>query len=134
MPMERREVRIASRWKLTPEACAEGPYKGYVGIDRISSAAEKLKSGERMTNLMHHLSEENLRAAFRSVDGNKACGIDQVTKKEYGKKLEANLANLVDEIKRGGFRPKPAREVRIPKAQGGWRSLAVGCLEDKILQ
>jgi len=132
--MERREARIANRWKLTPEARAEGPYKGYVGIDRISSASKKLSADGRMTNLMHHLSEENLRTAFRSVDGNKACGIDQVTKKEYGKKLETNLASLVDEIKRGGFRPKPAREVLIPKAQGGWRSLAVGCLEDKILQ
>ena len=88
----------------------------------------------RFRNLFHHFSIENLRQAFRQIDGNKAVGIDQVTKKQYAKDLEENLSKLCDEIRRGGWRPKPSREKLIPKPQGGYRPLAIGCLEDKIVQ
>jgi group II intron reverse transcriptase/maturase len=77
---------------------------------------------------------ENLRQAFRSLDGSKAVGIDQITKDQYAKNLEANLQKLADQISRGGWRPQPSREVLIPKANGGTRPLAIGCLEDKIVQ
>ena len=87
-----------------------------------------------MNNLVHHINEFNLCQAYRQCDGNKAAGIDQVTKKEYGKDLQANIGKLYDEIYRGGWRPKPARQVMIPKPQGGFRPLAIGCLEDKIFQ
>jgi len=83
---------------------------------------------------MHLVSEENLKRAFRGLDGSKATGIDQVTKAEYAKNLTSNIANLVDEIKRGGWRPRPSRIVHIPKPSGGKRPLAIGCLEDKIVQ
>ena len=133
--MERRGTRQASQTKLMPEACASGPYKGYIGIDWISEAARKaLAKNERMSHLMHHLNESNLREAFRRIDGNKAVGIDQVTKSEYGKDLQANIEALSLEIARGGWRPKPTRQVLIPKPQGGKRPLAIGCLEDKIVQ
>jgi RNA-directed DNA polymerase len=134
MPTERREARRTDRSKLIPEPCADGLFKGYVGLDRIGSANSKLKPGERMSNLVHHINEFNLHKAFRQCDGNKAVGIDQVTKKEYGKDLQANISRLFDEIYRGGWRPKPARQVMIPKPQGGFRPLAIGCLEDKIFQ
>ena len=57
-----------------------------------------------------------------------------MTKDQYAQDLEANLLKLEDEIARGGWRPKPSREVLIPKASGGTRPLAIGCLEDKIVQ
>jgi group II intron reverse transcriptase/maturase len=116
-----------------PEACADGPFKGYIGIDRISSAAAK-GTADRFCNLMHHLNESNLRQAFRECDGAKASGIDQVTKYEYGLDLQTNLENLEDEIRRGGWRPRPSREKLIPKPSGGMRRLAIGCIEDKIVQ
>jgi group II intron reverse transcriptase/maturase len=77
---------------------------------------------------------ENLRQAFRSLDGSKAVGVDQITKDHYAKNLEVNLHRLADRISRGGWRPQPSREVLIPKANGGTRPLAIGCLEDKIVQ
>jgi len=131
--MEPREARRVNQFKLTPEPCADGTFKGYVGLDRINSAAVK-RTTDRFCNLMHHLSEFNLRQAFRKLDGAKASGIDQVTKHEYGRDLQTNLENLVDEIKRGGWRPRPSRERLIPKPTGGMRRLAIGCLEDKIVQ
>ena len=135
MSMERRGTRQANPSRLMPEACASGPYKGYIGIDWIGAAARKLSdNGERMRHLKHHLNEANLREAFRRINGQKAVGIDQVTKSEYGKNLQSNLEALSSEIALGGWRPKPSRQVLIPKPQGGKRPLAVGCLEDKIVQ
>ena len=110
MPTERRETRQTDRSKLTPEPCADGLFKGYMGLERISSANNRLKPGEKMSNLVHHINEFNLHQAFRQCDGNKAVGIDQVTKKEYGKDLQTNLSGLLDEIYRGGWRPKPDRK------------------------
>jgi len=83
---------------------------------------------------MHHFSSYNLHQAFRRLDGSKAIGIDQMTKQKYGEALRENIEKLSSEIDRGGWRPKPARQVMIPKPNGGWRPLAVGCLEDKIVQ
>lgn len=133
MTMEPRATRRVNRFKLTPEACADGSYKGYVGIDRINSAAIK-RTTDRFTHLMHHLNEFNLRQAFRQLDGAKASGIDQVTKEEYGKNLQSNIESLEDQIQNGKWWPKPSREKLIPKPTGGTRPLAIGCLEDKIVQ
>lgn len=134
MCMERRETRQANSSRLVPPVPTEGPYKGYTGIDRIDAAARKFDQGQRFTHVMHHLNEHNLRQAFRQIKGNKAVGIDQVTKDQYGKDLDTNLEKLSDEIAKGGWRPKSSRQVLIPKPQGGKRPLAVGCLEDKVVQ
>lgn len=131
--MERRKPRSVNRFKLSPEPCADGPFKGYERLDWINSAAKK-NENQVFMNLMHHLSLGNLRQAFRQLDGNKAVGIDQVSKQDYQKNLEQNLIQLQDEIARGGWRPRPSREILIPKPQGGTRPLAIGCLEDKIVQ
>ena len=130
---ERREARQTNPSKLVPPVPTEGPYRGYTGIDRIDAASRRLKSGERLTHVMHHLNEFNLREGFRQIKGNKAVGIDQVTKEQYGKSLQSNIESLSEKISRGGWRPKPSRQVLIPKPQGGMRPLAVGCLEDKIV-
>jgi len=87
-----------------------------------------------MHNLMHHLNQANLRRAFHSLDGSKASGIDHVTKSDYQQHLDHHLQALEQSLRGGGWRPQPAREVLIPKPQGGMRPLAIGCLEDKIVQ
>jgi RNA-directed DNA polymerase len=121
--------------QATPETSSEGPFKGYVRLDWIRSAAgRQRKEGFRLHNLMHHLSAQNLRQAFRELDGSRACGVDGVTKSQYQQDLEANLEALHNTLRGGGWRPRPSREVLIPKPQGGFRPLAIGCLEDKIVQ
>src|ERR1700730_13518564 len=100
MSMEPRATRRVNRLKLTPEACTDGPFKGYVGLDRINYAAIK-GTADRFTHLMHHLNEFNLRQAFRECDGAKASGIDQVTKEEYGQSLQSNIENLESQIQNG---------------------------------
>jgi RNA-directed DNA polymerase len=134
MRMERRETRQANLSRLVPPVPTEGYLRGYTGIDRIEAASRRLESGKRLTHVSHHLNEFNLTQAFRQIEGNKAVGIDQVTKSQYGKSLQTNLEDLSDKIARGGWRPKSSRQVFIPKPQGGMRALAVGCLEDKVVQ
>jgi len=131
--MERRETRSVNLSSLKPQPCADGIFKGYYKVDRINSVAIRDRSAV-FNNLSQLLSEDNLRRAFRGLDGSKAVGIDQVTKGQYEKELAANITDLHVEIRCGGWRPRPSRQVLIPKPSGGNRALAVGCLEDKIVQ
>ena len=131
--MEQRETRSATPSRLKPEPCPDGPFKGYYKLDRINSVAMRDREAV-FNNLSQLVNEDNLRQAFRGLDGTKAVGIDHVTKKQYAKDLQTNMTNLFGEIRRGGWRPRPSRQVHIPKPSGGTRPLAIGCLEDKIVQ
>ena len=118
---------------LTPQVCEDGPFRGYVKLHWIRAAAEKRRH-EVAGFLFHHLCVDNLRRVFRELDGSRASGLDGVTKQQYEMKLEDNLRALHSTLRCGKWRPRPSREVLIPKPQGGTRPLAVGCLEDKIVQ
>jgi len=61
-------------------------------------------------------------------------GIDKVTKETYGAKLDENLNTLMQKIRRGTYKPKPARITQIPKEDGSLRPLAISCFEDKLVQ
>jgi group II intron reverse transcriptase/maturase len=71
--------------------------------------------------------------AFNAMDGKKALGVDGISKKAYEKNLEENLRRLAEAIQRGTYRPKPKREVLIPKANGKARPIAIACFEDKLV-
>lgn len=58
-------------------------------------------------------------------------GIDGMMKTAYGEPLEVNLKQLLPRIRRGTYRPQPAKWVEIPKEDGSERPLAIiACLED----
>lgn len=103
------------------------------GIERVRQAARR-SSQERFTALLHHVSMESLRAAFQRIRPQAAPGVDGVTKKHYGQSLESNLERLHGQVQRGAYKPKPARRVYITKEDGSRRPLAIGALEDKIVQ
>jgi RNA-directed DNA polymerase len=85
-------------------------------------------------NIWHVIDMNLLRECYRLLDGNKAIGIDDVTKKMYGENLDANLADLCVRLQRNAYKPKPSRVVEIPKEDGSTRPLAINCFEDKIVQ
>lgn len=70
----------------------------------------------------------------KEVDGNKAVGIDEITKREYSENLEGNIENLVDRLKRKSYKPMPSLRVYIPKSNDKMRPLGIACYEDKIVQ
>ena len=85
------------------------------GLERI--AQNKLKYPEsKHLNLIHYVNVENLKGAYKRINGKKATGTDKVSKDEYGKDLEANLNQLVARMKTFSYRPQPTKRVYIPKA------------------
>ena len=85
-------------------------------------------------NIGHLLNADMLKEQYRQLDRSKAVGIDNVTKEAYGKQLDKNIKSLIMRIRRGTYKPKPARITKIPKEDGSTRPLAISCLEDKLVQ
>ena len=90
--------------------------------------------GEVFNNLGHLINVEMLKELYQQLDNKKAVGIDRVRKEDYGKNLDDNLSELIKRIRRGTYRPKPARITKIPKEDGSTRPLAICCFEDKLVQ
>jgi len=104
-------------------------------LTRIGERARK-QPDLVFTSLYHHVTDlDNLRICYEALDGNKAVGVDGVTKEQYGEELEGNLQNLTDRLKRMGYRPQPRRRSYIPKpgSEKG-RPLGISCFEDKIVE
>jgi RNA-directed DNA polymerase len=113
---------------------APGRHDALSALERIRQAAKKDRK-LRFTALLHHIYHlDTLRWAYFSLKKEAAAGVDGETWRHYGEKLEANLQNLSERLKRGGYRAKPVRRVYIPKADGRQRPLGVTALEDKIVQ
>ena len=80
-------------------------------LTRIGSKAQQYPK-LIFTSLYHHVTDiDNLRECYELLDGNKATGIDHVSKIEYGKNLESNLRELSNRLKRMGYRPQPKKRV-----------------------
>ena len=88
----------------------------------------------KFTSLAHLLDEEFLRDCYKSLNRNKAVGIDEVSWEDYGKNLEENLEQLVSRLKAKKYKPIPARRVYIPKGKTDRRPLGISALENKIVE
>src|SRR6266516_2512898 len=111
----------------------QGRIREQAALGRVRQAAEQ-KKGERFTALLHHIyAIDTLRAAFYELERDAAPGVDGETWEHYGKELEANLAELSDQLRRGAYRPLPVRRVYIPKRGDAkqQRPIGVTALEDK---
>lgn len=86
------------------------------------------------TSIAHVIDVKFLETCHEEMKGDKAVGIDGVTKEEYDNNLRENLTNLVERMKRKSYKPKPARRVEIPKDNGKTRPLSIYCYEDKLVQ
>jgi group II intron reverse transcriptase/maturase len=73
--------------------------------------------------------------AIDALPGNRAVGVDGVTKEGYGKNLEENLQDLSGRLRRMGYHPQLKRRSYIPKpgSEKG-RPLGISCFEDKIVE
>ena len=103
------------------------------GLDRVREAARRDKE-LRFTNLLHHVTVERLRVAYRGLNPRAAQGVDDVTWQEYGEGLEERLVTLHGQIQSGTYRARPSKRVWIPKGDGKTRPIGIAALEDKIVQ
>lgn len=65
------------------------------GISQLSKENPEMM----FTSIGHLVNEDMLRCCHEKMDGDKAVGIDGVTKEEYGRNPEGNLYNLVERLK-----------------------------------
>ncbi len=84
-------------------------------LERIGEKARKDPTLV-FTSLYHHVTDvDNLRACYDALPGDRAVGVDGVSKAAYGDHLEANLDALSERLERMGYRPQPKRRGYIPK-------------------
>lgn len=94
----------------------------------------QLQQGYKLQTIMHYVNRETLIKQHEKQQLGKASGIDGVTKEEYDKNLEVNIANLLTRMKNFSYKPRPVRKTYIPKANGKLRGLGIPCYEDKLVQ
>jgi group II intron reverse transcriptase/maturase len=102
-------------------------------LARIAEVARN-KPNERFTSLIHLINYEMIVKCHHELDGNKAAGVDEVTKAEYEKNLPTNVKGLIARMKRQAYKPQPAKRVYIPKGNGKKRPLGIPAYEDKLVQ
>ena len=101
-------------------------------IIRISNIAKEYR---RVDTVMYAINKENLKQSAMKIAGNRAVGIDNITKKEYIENLDNNIEDLIARMKRMAYKPKAVRRVYIPKAGSNKkRPLGIPAFEDKIVQ
>jgi RNA-directed DNA polymerase len=88
----------------------------------------------RFRDLSRCIDEELLSHSFRKLNKKAASGVDRVTYSGYKENYAANIEDLIDRLKRGGYRAKLVRRKHIPKGAGKTRPLGIPVVEDKLLQ
>ena len=89
----------------------------------------KERPKEQFTSLVHLLNEDTLYMCHQELKGNKAVGVDEVTKAKY----EENLCH--QSLRKMTYKPQPVRRVYIPKpGSQKMRPLGIPAYEDKIVQ
>lgn len=102
-------------------------------LDRVRERAKQSRK-ERFTALLHHVTTDRLKAAYNVLKKDAAPGVDGVTWKDYGEKLDENIEKLHSVIHRGEYRAMPARRAYILKPGGDKRPLGIVTLEEKVVQ
>jgi len=103
-------------------------------LAKIAQVAKE-KPKEKFTSLAHLLNVEMLLECHQELGGNKAVGIDGVTKAEYEENLLGNIKRLHESLIKMSYKPQAVRRAYIPKpGSNKKRPLGIPAYEDKIVQ
>ena len=105
----------------------------FYGKEKAEIASLVEKYG-RVQSLMKYVNKDTLKESYSKQPKGKAVGVDEVTKEEYGERLEENIENLLVRMKKFSYRPYPVRRAYIPKGDGKMRGLGIPSFEDKVVQ
>lgn len=108
---------------------------GYENVEHeLKEIRYQSKTYARLETLMNQVNETSIKETHRKQVQNKAVGVDGITKEDYGKELDKNIADLIRRMKRFGYKPQPVRRTYIPKANGKLRPLGIPAYEDRLVQ
>jgi RNA-directed DNA polymerase len=81
------------------------------------------------------ISRQAVWEAYKKIKANRgAAGVDEISIKEFDKKMKDNLYKLWNRMSSGSYFPPPVKAVPIPKKNGGERILGVPTVADRIAQ
>ena len=78
-------------------------------LERIAEISANSPRPE-FTSLYHLINKEMLLQCHKELDGNKAVGVDEITKKEYGRNLGQNIENHTNHSHQLGYISRKAME------------------------
>ena len=104
------------------------------GECQISTATKR--PNQNLASLMEAvLDRENILKAYKQVVGNKgAPGVDKITTDGLKDYLKKYWPQVKEELLSGAYKPRPVREVEIPKPDGGMRKLGIPTVLDRLIQ
>lgn len=114
MTVEQRAGRQIEREKETMTVLSNDGQSWLTKLERIG---EKSACDRSMVfnNLGHLIDHYMLKEQFRRLGGNKAVGVDGVTKADWGEELDENIGSLLHHIRKGTYTPLPAKITEIQK-------------------
>jgi len=117
---------------------AEGAVKPQAkpGVPSSCPAQKEANTGKEDQTLMEQVLErQRMQAALKRVRENKgAPGIDGMTVDELPEYLKKHWLAIKEQLLAGTYKPKPVRQVEIPKATGGVRLLGIPTVVDRLIQ
>ncbi len=103
--------------------------------NRFRNIELQYKKYGNVQGLMQYINKETLIRQHRKQIGNKAAGIDKITKYDYQNNINANIEKLLGKMKTMSYKPKAVRRTYIPKTGSNeLRPLGIPTYEDKIVQ
>ncbi len=127
-PRTRPDGEVRRRWVWTEPT---------VWTDRMLTALERGVQGGKWSRLIDKVyAAANLLAGSRRVAANKgAAGVDHVTTKAFGRRLDDNLARLGESLRQRTYRPQAVRRVWIPQpGRKVKRPLGIPTVRDRVVQ
>ncbi len=108
-----------------------------VWTERMLTALEEGVKGGRWFSLIDKVHPvRTLRAAYQQVATNQgAAGVDRVTIAMFEERLDENLSNLSEELRKGTYQPQSIRRHYIPKpGSQEQRPLGIPTVRDRVAQ
>lgn len=99
-----------------------------------SEIRNQLIKYRNVQSLMQYINEDTLMAKHKSLNGNKALGVDKISKDMFDRNAEENIKSLIEDMKKFRYKPYPSRRVYIPKSNGDKRPLGIPSYKDKIVE